>query len=147
MVKAKTPVKAQQADVVMEAEQPRAASTDKAAKPARTKPEGDKPKVVAAKTPLVAGAEMKKKELIDLVVTRGKIKKKEARQSVDAVLAVLGEALGAGRELNLQPMGRIKITRVKEAGNGSILTCRIRRGGAGGAEEGDAKDPLAEAED
>lgn len=102
------------------------------------------PKLVTSATPVVTGPEMKKKDLIEKVVKRSGVKKKDAKLVVEAMLAVLGEALVEGRELVLQPMGRLKTTRVKESGNGRILICRLRQGGGEGK---GGKEALAEDDD
>ncbi|MEY8829067.1 HU family DNA-binding protein [Sedimentitalea sp. XS_ASV28] len=71
--------------------------------------------------------EMKKKELIDLAVARSGIKKKDAKPVVEAMLAILGEAIADGRELNLQPFGKLRVNRRIEKQNGSITICKLRR--------------------
>jgi DNA-binding protein HU-alpha len=106
--------------------------------------EAVQPKLVTAAAPVVAGPEMKTKDLIDKVVKRAGVKKKDVKPVVEAMLAVLGEALGEGRELVLQPLGRIKVTRVKETGNGRVMICRVRQGGGGGKGR---KEALAEDDD
>jgi nucleoid DNA-binding protein len=73
------------------------------------------------------GDEIKKPTLIDLVVAQSGVKKKDAKPVVEAVLAVLGQALSDGKELNLQPLGKVKITRTKDTPNGQVLTARVRR--------------------
>ena len=70
---------------------------------------------------------MRKKELIDLVVERSGIKKKDAKPVVEAMLAVLGETVGNGRELNLQPFGKLRINRSEERSNGRIIICKLRQ--------------------
>ncbi|WP_229801298.1 HU family DNA-binding protein [Tateyamaria omphalii] len=70
---------------------------------------------------------MRKKELIDAVVARSGMKKKDIKPAVEATLAVLGEALGDGRALNLQPMGKVKINREKKLASGRLLIARIRQ--------------------
>lgn len=85
------------------------------------------PAVVAAASPVVAGPVLKKRELIDRVVARSGVKKKDAKPAVEAALAVLGEALANGEELNLQPFGRMKINREKVAGNNRIIICKLRQ--------------------
>jgi DNA-binding protein HU-alpha len=102
------------------------------------------PKVVRDIAPVVAGPEMKTKDLIDKVVKRAGVKKKDAKTVVEAMLAVLGEALDEGRELVVQPLGRIKVVRVKDTGNGRVLVCRVRQGGGGGKGR---KEGLAEGDD
>lgn len=79
------------------------------------------PHVVAAELP------MRKKELIDLVVERSGIKKKDAKPVIEAMLAVLGETIGGGRELNLQPLGKLRINRSVERNNGRITICKLRQ--------------------
>ena len=102
------------------------------------------PKLVQSSSPAVQGPEMKKRELVDAVVKRSGVKKKDARQVVDAMLAVLGESLADSRELNLQPLGRLKVTRVKQTNGGQVMICKLRQNG--GAEKAD-KEALAEDDD
>lgn len=85
------------------------------------------PVVVDAPVPVVSGPVMRKKELIDTVVARSGIKKKDAKPVVEAMLDVLGEALGEGRELNLHPMGKIKVKRAKELSNAKVMVARVRQ--------------------
>lgn len=80
-----------------------------------------------------AGPEMKKQELIDKVLNKGDIKKKYAKPVVEAVLEVLGEALAEGRELNLPPLGKIKINRVRDVANARIIVTKIRQSKSGGS--------------
>ncbi len=70
---------------------------------------------------------MRKKELIDLVVERSAIKKKDAKPVVEAMLAVLGEALADNRELNLLPMGKFKVVNEKDLGNGKMMRVKVRQ--------------------
>jgi nucleoid DNA-binding protein len=72
-------------------------------------------------------AKMRKKELIDLVVERSGIKKKDAKPTIEAVLAILGEAIASGRELNLQPFGKLRINRSEEKSNGRVIVCKLRQ--------------------
>jgi hypothetical protein len=89
-----------------------------------------------------AAGELKKKELIDLVVARSGGKKRDVKPAVEACLAVLGEMLAEGRDLNLPPMGKLKVTRTKQADNARILVARIRQREESG---NSAPDPLAHA--
>ena len=75
----------------------------------------------------MAEADLKKRELIDLVVERSGIKKKDAKPVVEAMLAVLGETIAGGRELNLQPLGKLRINRAEEKGNGRVIVCKLRQ--------------------
>lgn len=81
----------------------------------------------AVATPEAASTEMKKKELVDLVVARSGIKKKDAKPVVEAMLAVLGESIADGRELNLQPFGKLRINRTVEKHNGRVTVCKLRQ--------------------
>ncbi|PIE12527.1 MAG: DNA-binding protein [Rhodobacterales bacterium] len=91
---------------------------------------------------VLAGPVLRKKALIDEVTQRAGIKRRDAKPAVDAVLAILGEALVEGRELNLPPMGKIKIRKTKKVSNGTIMQARIRQPEKG---RNAGKDPLAEA--
>ena len=146
------------------------ASKTSASKAASTKPAdtlADNPVAVGASTDMatapeptlvsqidatVSEPELRKKDLIDLVVARSGIKKKDAKPVVEAMLAVLGETIAHGRELNLQPLGKLRINRAVEKGNGRVIICKLRQSlssasgpdaglGAGSSDPG--KDTLA----
>lgn len=85
------------------------------------------PKIVSSSPTKEVNLEMKKKELIDKVVLRSGIKKKDAKPVVEAMLAILGETLGEGRELNLQPLGKMKINRMKQVAQNRIIICKLRQ--------------------
>lgn len=85
------------------------------------------PVVVEGPQPVVSGPVMRKKELIDLVVERSGVKKKDAKPVVEATLAILGEALADTRELNLQPLGKVKVRREKLMPNGRVMVTKIRQ--------------------
>lgn len=83
---------------------------------------------------------MKKKELLDLVVERSGVRKKFAKPTVEAMMAVLGEAIAEGRDLNLPPMGKIKQQRTKDAANVRVTVAKIRQSKDSGAAK-DTDDP------
>jgi DNA-binding protein HU-alpha len=83
--------------------------------------------VVEKPQAVILGPVMRKKELIDTVVVRSGIKKKDAKPVIDAMLAVLGEALADNRELILPPMGRVKVRKEKKLPNGRVLVTKIRQ--------------------
>lgn len=85
------------------------------------------PSVVEGPQAVILGPVMRKKELIDAVVTRSGVKKKDAKPVVDAMLAVLGEALADNRELILPPMGRVKVRKEKKLPNGRVLIVKVRQ--------------------
>ncbi|MEP4249015.1 HU family DNA-binding protein [Tateyamaria sp.] len=84
-------------------------------------------KVVETAKTVVLGPMMRKPELVDAVVAKTGLKKKDVKPIVEATLALLGSALQDARELNLQPMGKIKVTRVKDKASGKLLHARIRQ--------------------
>ena len=93
-------------------------------------------KAPVRKTPIKAAAKpsitapdtaLNKKQLIERVVERSGIKKKDAKPAIEATLAILGEALEAGEEMNLQPLGKVMIKREIDKPNAHIFICRIRR--------------------
>lgn len=73
------------------------------------------------------GLELKKQELIEKVVRLSEVKKKDAKPVVEAMLQVLGEALAEGRELNLKPLGKVKLNRTKEMPNARVIVAKIRQ--------------------
>jgi nucleoid DNA-binding protein len=116
--------------------------------------EGPLPKVVKVSEPEISDAEisdvetgdpeMKKRELIDLVVARSGVKKKDAKPAIEAALAILGETIAEGRELNLQPLGKLRINRTEDKGNGRIIICKLRQSLVSqNVIQSDEKEPLA----
>lgn len=103
---------------------PRAAKASVAKAVTAAKP---KPVVVTETTPVVADPAMKKKELIEAIVERSGIKKKDAKPVIEAMLDVLGKTLAEGRELNLQPLGKIKVNRTKDVQGGKVIIAKIRQ--------------------
>lgn len=113
------------------------AATKTKAAPAKTKAAPSKtsseavsaaPKPVVVKdAAVVAAPMMRKKELIDIVTERSGIKKRDAKPVVEAMLAVLGQAIAEGRELNLQPLGKVKVNRRKDVQGGKVMITKIRQ--------------------
>ena len=118
------------------------ASTKRATPAATAKATAKTPEVVVNETPIVTAPELKKKELIDTEVARSGIKKRDAKPVIEAMLAVLGETIADGRELNLAPMGKMKITRMKKTTKAHVITTRLRRNEA---HQAASPDPLAQA--
>lgn len=87
------------------------------------------------------GEMLKKAEFIDRAVERGDVKKRDAKPAIEAALAVLSEALMAGEKLNLPPMGKMRVVKSKDIGDGArVLTLKLRtmKDGAGlGASKSD----------
>ena len=99
--------------------------------PCKPAPRKTAPAKPAAKPAAAAKAAevpvLRKKELIERVVARSGVKKKDAKPAIEAMLAVLGEALAAGEELNLQPLGKVMVKKTKELANAKMMVCRIRQ--------------------
>lgn len=119
-------------------------STTRKAGPASSarKPAANPPEVVVNDAPKIAAPELKKKELIETVVARSGIKKRDAKPVIEAMLAVLGETIADGRELNLAPMGKLKVTRMKKTTKAHVITTRLRRNES---HQNASPDPLAQA--
>jgi len=99
--------------------------------------------VVAPARPVVAGPVLRKKDLVDRVVARSGVKKKDVKPAVEALLEELGLAVSRGEELNLPPFGKLRVTREKETANARVLNCRIRQPRSAMS----PKDPLAKPAD
>jgi nucleoid DNA-binding protein len=100
------------------------------------------PEVVDSEAPNVSAPELRKKELIDTVVARSGIKKRDAKPVIEAMLAVLGENVAQGRDINIAPMGKIKVTRMKRTTKAQVITMRLRRNEN---QQQEAADPIAQA--
>ncbi|WP_417741324.1 HU family DNA-binding protein [Salipiger sp.] len=84
-----------------------------------------------------APGELDKKELIERVVTRCGIKKRDAKPSIEAALAILGEALAEGRDLRLEPFGKLKVGKIKPRGNKRVVHARLLQNAAPPSEGND----------
>ncbi len=98
--------------------------------------------VVTEVEPNLTEPEMKKPELINLIVERTGMKKKDVKPVVEAMLGVLGETLSKGQEMNLQPFGRVKVNNTKDLAKAQVHSVRIRQSKAA---LGDADEGLADA--
>ncbi len=96
-------------------------------KPALVKAAKPVAAIVDPVEPLVSQPELKKPELVDKAVEMSGIKKRFAKPAIEAALAILGEALKEGRDLNLQPLGKVMAKNTKETGSGTVINARIRQ--------------------
>tara|TARA_R110002096_G_scaffold433101_1_gene651214 strand:+ start:12021 stop:12509 length:489 start_codon:yes stop_codon:yes gene_type:complete len=87
---------------------------------------------------------MKKPDLIDRVVERSGEKKRYVKPILEAALAVLGEALSKGEELNLQPLGRVKVNRHRVDEDAEMLILKLRRNTKVTDASDEAKETLAD---
>lgn len=70
---------------------------------------------------------MRKKELIDAIVQRTGLKKREVRPVVESMLGVVGEALAGGRELVVPPLGKLRIHKKKTTAKKRILFAKLHQ--------------------
>lgn len=85
------------------------------------------PVVVTSKGVETRAPGLSKKELIDEAVLRSGVKKKDAKPVVEALLAILGETVAGGRDLNLRPFGKLRVNRSEARSNGTVHMCRLRQ--------------------
>lgn len=85
------------------------------------------PKVVTPAEPVVTAGSMRKPDLISSVVARTGAKPRDVKPIVDAVLATLGEAIADGQELNLPPLGKLKLQRAKVTDKARITIAKLRQ--------------------
>ena len=83
--------------------------------------------------PPTGPTELKKKELIASVLQRSDVKKKYAKPVIEAMIEVIGEAIAAEREINLQPMGKIKPQRSRDSATARVVMAKIRQNKPAGA--------------
>lgn len=88
------------------------------------------PTVVDAPTAVIVGPVMRKKEIIDEVVLRSGLKKRDVKPVLDSILAVMGDAIGEGREMVLQPFGRLKVHRQKTTPKKKIFFAKVHQNAA-----------------
>ena len=100
--------------------------------------------VVGPDTENELDTDLKKRELIDLVVTQSGVKKKFAKPAIESLLAVLGQAVSEGRELNLQPFGKLKIDKVEDKPNARVIKCKLRQSKPDSVPEDGSLDTAAE---
>ena len=89
-----------------------------------------KPAVVNAPQPVMMGPAMRKKEIIEAVVARSGLKKRDIKPAIDQLLAVMGEALADGRELVVPPLGRVKVHKKKDVAKKTIYFTKIHQNAA-----------------
>jgi nucleoid DNA-binding protein len=74
-----------------------------------------------------AGEMIKKPEFLERVVARTDVKKRDAKPAIEAAFAVLIEALAEGEDLNLPPLGKLRVVRSKDLeGGAQVMTLKLR---------------------
>lgn len=94
-----------------------------AARPEPVSEPSDADEATSAEAPEV----LEKKELLDRVVARSGVRRRDAKPAVEAALAILGSALAEGRDLRLEPLGKLKVTNVKTRGGKRVIHVRLRQ--------------------
>ena len=132
-------------------------STSKSSAAKTTSKASEKPalKVIASEadveTPTAETTVIRKPQFIERVVERSEKRKRDVKPSVEAALAVLAEAIAAGEDLILPPLGKIKVVKSREIPGGAVHTIKLRlanpteKSDSEGADNDD--DGLAEADD
>lgn len=70
---------------------------------------------------------LKKPDLLDAVVARTNLKKRDVKPALEAAMAVISDALRDGKDVNLPPLGKLKVVKSKPLdGGASVLTLKLR---------------------
>lgn len=84
-------------------------------------------KVVQPATPVTTKMLVKKPEFLDRAIARTAVKKRDAKPAIEAALAELAALLADGNELNLPPLGKLKLIKSKDIGDGAkVMTLKLR---------------------
>lgn len=95
-------------------------------KPATAKASAPQPKVVGAE-PGEDGIPVRKADLIDKAVDASGIKKRDAKPAIEAALAELARLLAEGHDVNLPPLGKIRVVKSRPLDQGAqVLTLKLR---------------------
>ena len=90
-------------------------------------PAAKEPKAVEKTETSTGETLLKKPELLDEIVTRTNLKKRDVKPAIEAALAILGDALAAGRELNMPPLGKVRVVKAKDINGGAtVITLKLR---------------------
>lgn len=128
---AKTPAKASKTKAAPKKAAPSKATASKAAVKAPVAAPAPVAKAKKVDPVVVGGAadteDMRKPQLLDAVAKRSGVKRKDAKLVLEAALGVLGEAIAEGQEINVKPLGKLKVVRSKQMTNGRVINLRLRQ--------------------
>ena len=99
--------------------------------------------VVTSAAAVVADATVKKPDFLDRATKRSGVKRRDAKPAIEAALMELAETLLRGEELNLPPLGKLKVQKSKDLAKGAkALTLKLRtmKDGAGVGKTGVAEE-------
>ncbi len=85
-----------------------------------------------------ATPEFRRPELIEKVMERSGMKRKDVKPVVEAMLAVMGDLLVEETDMNIAPLGKIMVKNCKDIEKAHVLTVKIRR--AKGMEQTQSED-------
>lgn len=71
--------------------------------------------------------EFRRPDLIEKVMERSGMKRKDVKPVVEAMLAVMGDLLVAEQDMNIAPLGKVMIKNSKELEKAHVLTVKVRR--------------------
>ena len=85
------------------------------------------PKVAPAAQSVKTKMLVKKPEFLDRAIARTAVRKRDAKPAIEAALAELAALLAEGNELNLPPLGKLKLLKSKDIGDGAkVMTLKLR---------------------
>ncbi len=74
-----------------------------------------------------ATPEFRRPELIEKVMERSGMKRKDVKPVVEAMLAVMGDLLVEETDMNIAPLGKVMVKNSKELEKAHVLTVKVRR--------------------
>ncbi len=84
-------------------------------------------KTAAPEAAKESGVALKKSDLLDQIVARTNLKKRDVKPAVEGALPLMGDALRDGTELNLPPLGKLRVVKSKDLdGGASVVTLKLR---------------------
>ncbi|RID91517.1 hypothetical protein D2N39_12495 [Gemmobacter lutimaris] len=129
------------------ARKPAGAAKAKAAPRALAEATGTEAATTTAPVAKAAGEALKMKQLVTQVAAATGAKKPVVKSVAEAVLALMGDALSKGQDLNLPPLGKAKVGRQKGTAGDELIVVKLKRGGGKPAGKKDVTEGVAEAED
>jgi nucleoid DNA-binding protein len=105
------------------------------AKPAKAAPQPKPDAKAVARSDSKASAKsgtaaFKLRDLVEVVAAATGAKKPEVKQTIEATLSALADALKSGADLNLPPLGRARIAKAAGKDGAAVMTLKLRLGGA-----------------
>ncbi|MEM6727530.1 MAG: HU family DNA-binding protein [Pseudomonadota bacterium] len=81
----------------------------------------------AAAAPRDVKPALRRKQLIEQVADASGMKKPQVRAVVDETLRILGETLAKGDQMNIEPLGKLRVMRERDLPGSHVYTCKVRR--------------------